>query len=83
MSKTVKISVYRSIWTSSTVVLTWGRFAGGLSWCEVQSLIKTLHDTRRLMSLGIMETNPILDTSNRTDQVAVSLTASLFGKRII
>ena len=30
-----------------------------------------------------METNPILDVSNRTAQVAVSLAASLFGKSIL
>lgn len=57
--------------------------AGGLSYREAQLLMETLHDTRRLMSLDIMETNPILDTSNRTAQVAVSLIGSLFGKSIL
>jgi len=57
--------------------------AGGLSYREAQLLMETLHDTDRLLSLDIMETNPILDNSNRTAQVAVSLTASLFGKSIL
>ena len=57
--------------------------AGGLSYREAQLLMETVHDTDRLLSLDIMETNPILDNSNRTAQVAVSLTASLFGKSIL
>lgn len=57
--------------------------AGGLSYREAQLLMETVHDTGRLLSLDIMETNPILDNSNRTAQVAVSLTASLFGKSIL
>jgi len=57
--------------------------AGGLNYREAQLLMETVHDTGRLRALDIMETNPILDNRNRTAQVAVSLTASLFGKSII
>ncbi|MGI9536216.1 MAG: arginase [Desulfocapsaceae bacterium] len=57
--------------------------AGGLSYREAQLLMETISDTGRLLSLDIMETNPILDVSNRTAQVAVSLAASLFGKSIL
>lgn len=57
--------------------------AGGLSYREAQLLMETISDTRRLLSLDIMETNPILDVSNRTAQIAVSLAASLFGKSIL
>ena len=57
--------------------------AGGLSYREAQLLMETISDTGRLLSLDIMETNPILDISNRTAQVAVSLVASLFGKSIL
>ena len=57
--------------------------AGGLSYREAQLLMETISDTRRLLSLDIMETNPILDVSNRTAQVAVALAASLFGKSIL
>jgi arginase len=56
---------------------------GGLTYREAQLLMETVCDTGRLSSLDIMETNPILDISNRTAQVAVSLTASLFGKSIL
>ncbi len=57
--------------------------AGGLSYREAQLLMETISDTGRILSLDIMETNPILDISNRTAQVAVSLVASLFGKSIL
>ena len=56
---------------------------GGLTYREAQLLMETVHDTGRLLSLDIMETNPILDNSNRTAQIAVSLAASLFGKSIL
>jgi arginase len=56
---------------------------GGLNYREAQLLMETVHDTGRLRALDIMETNPILDNRNRTAQIAVSLTASLFGKSII
>jgi len=57
--------------------------AGGLSYREAQLLMETIRDTRRLLSLDIMETNPILDVSHRTAQIAVSLAAPLFGKSIL
>ncbi|MCB2215596.1 MAG: arginase [Desulfobulbaceae bacterium] len=56
---------------------------GGLTYREAQLLMETICDTGRLNSLDIMETNPILDISNRTAQTAVSLASSLFGKRIL
>jgi len=56
---------------------------GGLTYREAQLLMETVCDTGKLCSLDIMETNPILDISNRTAQTAVSLTASLFGKSIL
>jgi len=56
---------------------------GGLTYREAQLLMETICDSGRLHSLDIMETNPILDISNRTAEIAVSLTASLFGKSIL
>ena len=57
--------------------------SGGLTYREAQLLMETISDTGLLRSLDIMETNPILDVSNRTAQVGVSLAASLFGKSIL
>ena len=57
--------------------------SGGLTYREAQLLMETISDTGRLHSLDIMETNPILDVANTTARTAVSLAASLFGKRIL
>lgn len=56
---------------------------GGLTYREAQLIMETICDSEKLQSVDVMEVNPILDTQNRTAQVAVSLLASLFGKSII
>ena len=56
---------------------------GGLTYREAQLLMEIIADSRRLGSLDIVEINPILDNRNKTAQTAVSLSASLFGKRIL
>ncbi|MDZ4766468.1 MAG: arginase [Chloroflexota bacterium] len=56
---------------------------GGLSYREAHLLMEMLADDGRVRSLDIVEVNPILDTANRTAQIAVELTAGLFGKRIL
>lgn len=56
---------------------------GGLTYREAQLIMETLCDSGKLQSADVMEANPILDTKNKTAQVAVSLLASLFGKSII
>lgn len=56
---------------------------GGLTYREAQLIMETICDTEKLVSLDIMEINPILDVRNRTAQTAVSLVASLFGKSIL
>ena len=54
---------------------------GGLTYREAQLIMETIAETGRLSSVDVMEINPILDQCNRTAQTAVSLLASLFGKR--
>jgi arginase len=56
---------------------------GGLSYREAQLLMEIIADNKRLSSLDIVEINPILDQRNRTAEVAVELTSSLFGKSIL
>lgn len=56
---------------------------GGLSYREAQLVMEMIADTGRLAALDIVEINPILDDRNRTARLAVSLAASLFGKRIL
>ena len=53
---------------------------GGPSYREAQLCMEMIADTGLLRSLDIVELNPALDHCNRTAQVAVELTESLFGK---
>jgi arginase len=57
--------------------------SGGLSYREAHLLMEMLAEDGRVRSLDIVEVNPILDIANKTGQIAVELTASLFGKRIL
>lgn len=56
---------------------------GGLTYREAHLIMEMLADDGRVRSLDIVEINPILDTGNRTAEVAVELVASLFGQRIL
>jgi arginase len=56
---------------------------GGFTYREAQLLMEILADSQRLVSMDIVEINPILDQQNRTASIAVELAASAFGKRII
>ncbi|MFO7539943.1 MAG: arginase, partial [Chloroflexota bacterium] len=57
--------------------------AGGLSYREAHLLMEILSDSSRVRSLDIVEINPILDTMNRTAELAVGLASSLLGQRIL
>ncbi len=56
---------------------------GGLTYREAHLIMELLADNGRVRSLDIVEVNPILDTGNRTAEVAIELAASLFGQRIL
>ncbi len=56
---------------------------GGLNYREAHLIMELLADDGRVGSMDIVEVNPILDQSNRTADLAVDLTCSLFGKRIL
>lgn len=56
---------------------------GGLTYRETHLIMEMLADDGRVRSLDIVEVNPILDSGNRTAEVAVELAASLFGQRIL
>ncbi len=53
---------------------------GGPSYREAQLCMEMIADTGCMASLDLMELNPALDVKNRTAEVAVDLSASLFGK---
>lgn len=56
---------------------------GGLTYREAHLLMELLAESGRVVSLDLVEVNPILDVANRTAATLVELTASLLGKRIL
>lgn len=56
---------------------------GGLSYREAHLAMEMLCDSRLLRSMEVVEVNPILDSANRTAQLAVELALSAMGKRIL
>jgi len=56
---------------------------GGMSYREAHLLMEILADSNKVRSLDIVEVNPILDDRNNTAKIAVELTGSLFGQRIL
>jgi arginase len=59
------------------------RVSGGLTFREAHLAMEMLSDSKKATSAEFVEVNPILDTSNRTAELAVDLILSLFGKKII
>ena len=56
---------------------------GGATYREAHLAMETLWDTGRVVSLDLVEVNPVLDTMNQTAELAVGLMASAFGQRIM
>lgn len=56
---------------------------GGATYREAHLAMETLWDTGRMVSLDLVEVNPVLDQVNHTAELAVGLMASAFGQRII
>jgi arginase len=56
---------------------------GGLSYREAHLAMEMLADTGRVVSVELVEVNPILDHGNVTASLAVELLCSLLGKKIL
>jgi len=56
---------------------------GGLNYREAHLAMEMIGDTRRMLSMELVEVNPIIDEANRTALLAVELTLSAMGKRIL
>jgi len=56
---------------------------GGVSYREAHLAMEIISDSGLMRSFEVVEVNPILDERNRTAELAVDLTASAFGKRIL
>jgi arginase len=56
---------------------------GGITFREAHLAMEIIADSKRMLSLEIVEVNPILDTLNRTAALAVGLASSALGKKIL
>lgn len=56
---------------------------GGVTYREGHLAMELLAATGRLLSVDVVEVNPILDVQNRTAGMAVELLESLFGKTVL
>jgi arginase len=56
---------------------------GGATYREAHLAMEMLADTGRILSIDVVEINPVLDHYNRTAELAVGLVRSAFGLRIL
>jgi arginase len=56
---------------------------GGATYREAHLALETLCDTGKIVSMDLVEVNPVLDRFNQTAELAVGLLASAFGLRIM
>jgi arginase len=56
---------------------------GGATYREAHLAMEIIADHGRMLSFEIVEVNPVIDEHNRTADLAVELTSSAFGKKIL
>jgi len=56
---------------------------GGLTYREAHLAMELIGDFGSLLSMDVVEVNPVLDVANRTADLAVELMTSALGKRIV
>ncbi len=56
---------------------------GGITYREAHLAMELIADAGKLVSLEVVEVNPVLDVANRTAELAVELMTSALGKRIL
>src|SRR6185295_18085024 len=56
---------------------------GGLTYREAHYLMELAADSGRLLSLDLVEVNPLEDSQNRTAELSVELISSALGKSIL
>jgi arginase len=56
---------------------------GGATYREAHLAMEIIADHDRLLSFEVVEVNPVIDEHNRTADLAVELTLSVFGKKIL
>lgn len=56
---------------------------GGVSYREAHLAMELVCDSARMLSMEVVEVNPVIDEFNRTASLAVELVTSAMGKRIL
>jgi arginase len=56
---------------------------GGMSYREAHLAMETVCDSGRMLSMEVVEVNPVLDSANRTALLGVELVMSAMGKKIL
>ncbi len=56
---------------------------GGMTYREAHLAMETICDCSRMLSMEVVEVNPVLDEANRTALLAVELVMSAMGKKIL
>jgi arginase len=56
---------------------------GGATFREAHLAMELIDDSNKMVSMDLVEINPILDRHNRTAELAVQLIASAFGRQIL
>jgi arginase len=56
---------------------------GGITYREAHLAMETICDSSRMVSMEIVEVNPVLDEANRTALLGVELVTSAMGKKIL
>jgi arginase len=56
---------------------------GGATYREAHLAMEIIADHGRMLSFEIVEVNPVIDEHNRTGDLAVELSLSVFGKKIV
>src|SRR5947199_1834847 len=56
---------------------------GGVTYREAHLAMEMICDSRRMVSMEVVEVNPVIDEANRTADLAVELIMSGLGKRIL
>jgi arginase len=56
---------------------------GGMTYREAHLAMETICDCSQMVSMEVVEVNPVLDEANRTALLAVELVMSAMGKKIL
>jgi arginase len=56
---------------------------GGMTYREAHLAMETIGDSGQMVSVEVVEVNPVIDEVNRTALLAVELVMSAMGKRIL